>query len=126
MEPGNVRITEKRRLATAAAAIKQRMVNRRSPLVFLPVLPLKKGSDIDSAIVGGFKEKLSRMSMYRKEQISRSSPTHAVAGVPAFTSHDILQVIFGFTLRRSIHCPNTPILLCFLSPKPNIQLPHGA
>jgi hypothetical protein len=48
---GNVRITEKRRLATAAAAINERIVNRRSPLVFLPVLPLKKGSDIVSDIV---------------------------------------------------------------------------
>jgi hypothetical protein len=46
-----LRITEKRRLATAAAAIKERIVNRRSPLVFLPVLPLKKGSDIVSDMV---------------------------------------------------------------------------
>jgi hypothetical protein len=35
-----------------AAAIKQRIVNRRRPLVFLPELPLKKGS-VNSAIVGG-------------------------------------------------------------------------
>lgn len=47
----DVRITENRRLATAAPAIKQRIVNRRSPLEFLPVLPLKKGSAVLALIV---------------------------------------------------------------------------
>jgi hypothetical protein len=46
-----VRITEKSRLATAAAAIKHRIVIRRSPLVFLPVLPWKKGSATVAVIV---------------------------------------------------------------------------
>ena len=48
---GNVRMTENKRLATAAAAIKQRMVNRRSPLEFFPVLPTKKGSAVFALIV---------------------------------------------------------------------------
>jgi hypothetical protein len=48
---GYVRITEKRRLATAAAAIRQRIVNRNRPLVFLPVLPAKKGSGVVAAII---------------------------------------------------------------------------
>lgn len=43
-----VRITEKRRLETAAPAIKTKMVKRRMPLVFLPVLPLSNGSILDS------------------------------------------------------------------------------
>lgn len=46
---------------TYAAAIKDKMINRRRPLEFLPVLPLKKGSAIVSAIVGGLAEKLSMM-----------------------------------------------------------------
>ena len=37
-------ITLNNRLETAAAAIVHRMINRRRPLVFRPVLPLKKGS----------------------------------------------------------------------------------
>ena len=49
---GDIRITENSRLATAAAAIKHRIVNRRSPRVFLPVLPLKKGSSVVADIVG--------------------------------------------------------------------------
>jgi hypothetical protein len=32
------------RLASAAAAMVMRIISRRSPLVFLPVLPFKKGS----------------------------------------------------------------------------------
>ena len=47
----DIRITENRRLATAAAAIKQRIVIRKSPLVFLPVLPWKKGSVTVAVIV---------------------------------------------------------------------------
>jgi len=50
-EPAYVRITEKRRLAMAAAAIKTRIDNRRIPLVFLPVFPLRNGSAAVSAIV---------------------------------------------------------------------------
>lgn len=48
---GDVRITEKRRDATAAAAIVQRIVNLRIPLVFLAVLPLKAASVIAAVIV---------------------------------------------------------------------------
>ena len=46
-----VRITEKSRLATAAAAIKHKIVIRKSPLAFLPVLPWKKGSATVAVIV---------------------------------------------------------------------------
>jgi hypothetical protein len=60
-----VRITENRRLAIAAAAMVQRMINRRSPLVFLPVLPLNKGSPIAPAIVV-VKERLSVWEMSTK------------------------------------------------------------
>lgn len=35
----------------AAAAIKQRIDSRNIPLVFLPVLPLRKGSTIESVMV---------------------------------------------------------------------------
>lgn len=35
----------------AAAAIKHRIDNRSIPLVFLPVLPLRKGSTIESVMV---------------------------------------------------------------------------
>jgi hypothetical protein len=49
----HLRMTENSRLAIAAAAIKQRIVKRSTPLVFLPVLPLKKGSSFMSDIVGG-------------------------------------------------------------------------
>jgi hypothetical protein len=45
-----VRITENSRLATAAAAIVQRIINRRRPLVFLPVLPSKEGL-VDVAVI---------------------------------------------------------------------------
>jgi hypothetical protein len=45
-----IRITENSRLATAAAAIVQRIINRRRPLVFLPVLPSKEGS-VDVAVI---------------------------------------------------------------------------
>jgi hypothetical protein len=48
----HVRITEKRRLATAAAAIKQRMVILSRPLVFLPILPLRKGSIVVAIVAG--------------------------------------------------------------------------
>lgn len=48
----HVRITENRRLATAAAAIKQRIVILNKPLVFLPVLPFKKGSAVVAIVVG--------------------------------------------------------------------------
>jgi hypothetical protein len=44
-------MTENNLEATAEAAINVRIVNRKIPLVFLPVLPLKKGSAIVSAIV---------------------------------------------------------------------------
>jgi len=47
----NIRITEKRRLETAAPAIRHRMVSRRRPRVFLPVLPLKKGSTVGSMAI---------------------------------------------------------------------------
>jgi hypothetical protein len=36
------RITENNLLATAAAAMVHRMINRRRPLVFLPLSPSKK------------------------------------------------------------------------------------
>lgn len=49
----DIRITEKRRLETAAPAIKHKMVNRSSPRVFLPVLPLKKGSTVASIAMAG-------------------------------------------------------------------------
>lgn len=49
----NIRITEKRRLETAAPAIKHRIVNRSRPRVFLPVLPLKKGSIVGSMAMAG-------------------------------------------------------------------------
>lgn len=48
----HLRITEKRRLATAAAAIKQRIVSLSKPLVFLPVLPFRKGSTVVAIVVG--------------------------------------------------------------------------
>jgi len=48
---GNVLMTENNLEAMAAPAMSERIVNRRSPLVFLPVLPLKKGSVIVSAMV---------------------------------------------------------------------------
>jgi hypothetical protein len=47
-----VRITENRRLATAAAAITQRIVILSKPLVFLPVLPVKKGSTVVAIVIG--------------------------------------------------------------------------
>lgn len=40
----DILITLNKRLETAAAAIAQRMINRRSPLVFRPVLPRRNGS----------------------------------------------------------------------------------
>jgi hypothetical protein len=43
-------MTEKRRLETAAPAIKLKIVSRRMPLVFLPVFPLRKGSTPESMI----------------------------------------------------------------------------
>ena len=46
----DLRITLKRRLATAAAAIVQRMISRRRPLVFRPVSPFKKGSKTSAAM----------------------------------------------------------------------------
>jgi hypothetical protein len=52
-----VLITENNLLAIAAAAIVQRMTNRRRPLVFLPLLPSKKGS-IDVAIVEAVRWKI--------------------------------------------------------------------
>lgn len=48
----HLRITEKRRLATAAAAITQRIVILSRPLVFLPILPFKKGSTVVAIVVG--------------------------------------------------------------------------
>jgi hypothetical protein len=60
-----VRITEKRRLATAAAAIKQRIVNRKRPLEFLPVALFMKGSKIVLVIVGVDDEKLSTSRIWR-------------------------------------------------------------
>lgn len=50
-KPVYIRITENRRLATAAAAIKHRIVIRNTPRVFLPVLPLKKGSDAVAVVI---------------------------------------------------------------------------
>ena len=46
----DLRITLNKRLATAAAAIVQRMINRRRPLVFRPVSPFKKGSKTSTAM----------------------------------------------------------------------------
>lgn len=43
---------------TYAAATKHKIINRSSPLELLPVLPLKKGSDIVSAIVVGWVRKI--------------------------------------------------------------------
>lgn len=43
-------MTLNRRLATAAAAIVQRMISRSRPRVFRPVSPLKKGS-MESVII---------------------------------------------------------------------------
>ncbi len=40
----------------AAAAIKERIVNLNRPLVFLPVLPLKKGSVAESVMIDGAQE----------------------------------------------------------------------
>ncbi len=40
----------------AAAAIKERIVSLNRPLVFLPVLPLKKGSVIESVMVDDARE----------------------------------------------------------------------
>lgn len=48
----NLLITLNNRLATAAAAIVQRIISRRMPRVFRPVSPSKKGSmEDDSGIV---------------------------------------------------------------------------
>ena len=47
----DLRITLNKRLATAAAAIVQRMINRRRPLVFRPVSPFKKGSKTSTAML---------------------------------------------------------------------------
>jgi hypothetical protein len=47
---GNILITLKSRLATAAPAIVQRMISRRSPRVLRPVSPFKKGS-IDAVAI---------------------------------------------------------------------------
>ena len=57
-----VRITENNLLATAPAAIKQRIINRRRPRVFLLVLPLKKGSDVVSDIVDEISNCRERLS----------------------------------------------------------------
>lgn len=46
----DLRITLNKRLATAAAAIVHRMINRSRPLVFRPVLPFKKGSKTSTAM----------------------------------------------------------------------------
>jgi len=43
-----LRITEKRRLDTAAPAIKHKIVNRKIPLVFLAVSPFSNGSNVES------------------------------------------------------------------------------
>jgi hypothetical protein len=51
-----VLITENNRLETAAAAIVQRMTNRRRPRVFLPVIPLKKGSSVTAVMMVVVKE----------------------------------------------------------------------
>lgn len=45
-----LRITLNKRLATAAAAIVQRIINRRRPRVFRPVSPFKKGSKTSTAM----------------------------------------------------------------------------
>jgi len=55
----DIRITENRRLAIAAAAIRQRITNLRRPLEFFPVLPLKKGSAVVTVIVAGVERMLS-------------------------------------------------------------------
>lgn len=44
-------ITLNKRLETAAAAIAQRIINRRSPLVFRPVVPWRNGSTEDTAMM---------------------------------------------------------------------------
>ena len=54
----DIRITEKRRLDTAAPAIKHKMVRRRRPRVFLPVLPLNKGSTAGSMAGGVVDQKM--------------------------------------------------------------------
>lgn len=45
-----LRITLNKRLATAAAAIVHKMINRRRPLVLRPVSPFKKGSKTSTAM----------------------------------------------------------------------------
>jgi hypothetical protein len=75
-----IRITEKRRLATAAAAIKQRMVIRRSPLVVLPVFPLKRGSVKESVMVAVDEEKLSACWNTVTGDLAGASRTAAARG----------------------------------------------
>lgn len=48
----DLRMTLNKRLATAAAAIVHRMINRSRPRVFRPVSPFKKGSNAAAVIVG--------------------------------------------------------------------------
>ena len=55
----DVRITLKRRLAMAAAAMVHRMTMRRRPRVFLPVFPFRKGSTAVEAMTAGSKQNQS-------------------------------------------------------------------
>lgn len=53
-------MTLNRRLATAAAAIVQRMISRSRPRVFRPVSPFKKGS-MDSIAINGLRLEVLNM-----------------------------------------------------------------
>lgn len=63
---GYVLITEKRRLAIAAAAIVQRIVSRRRPRVFLPVLPLKNCSALATVILVVVDRLMSSLEILRQ------------------------------------------------------------
>ena len=60
---GNSLMTLNSRLATAAAAMVHKMINRNRPLVFRPVSPFKIGSKEVAAIAKGFKDSALELSL---------------------------------------------------------------
>ena len=82
-------MTENSRLATAAAAMVQRMIMRRSVLVFLPVPPWRKGSiGVVTAMLMRRRTKdslrVDDVFLYQKMQSSRCS---LVTGLGARGAH---------------------------------------
>lgn len=86
-------MTEKRRLETAAPAIKHRMVNRRIPLVFLAESPFSNGSRVES-IAGyvAFSRQSSRCP-YRQEMCTEAWAPHVMsANNNGYEFHETLVI----------------------------------